>query len=408
MNARKFFTHFIQNKQTDIIKNSFQQSQFNCTSIKISDIVKTILLKYEYGDLGCQQNGMPGDKSLIDSKKMSYCTNFDILIDNILGVFGYEFCKYILFKINGVSILHKYLDMINTECNNFNIFEDYIKNFIVLFSSMNFKFKNHKNFENECKQTKFYLKHNTIQIDEIFKGIHRDIFNERNNIINFNEIKKGSLEILTIILNNVYNDKIIINTLNELIIEFNDLDIDIGYSGSFIQMATKLYETNPYNDEILTKYELKSKINQSYTLNLNQWFKNMIEKILKLYPDIILNIDDGLLNYLTNIIIDYFIFLGHNLAILYNNTLGFEKASRIHFKTLYNAVMLTVSKYDDYTPSQKTLIHYVLMNRNNIQKSIEMIEEELNPNKTKIQDEKIDNKKEPKQRKRRTKKITNK
>ena len=86
------------------------------------------------------------------------------------------------------------------------------------------------------------------------------------------------------------------------------------------------------------------------------------------------------------------------MAILYNITLGFEKASRIHFKTIYNAVMITISKYDDYTPSQKTILHYVLMNKNNIQKSIEMIETEIKPN------EKHDAQ-EKKTRKKRTKKI---
>lgn len=377
MNARKFFTHFIQNNQLDSIRDSFQQSQFNCNSIKISEIVKTILLKYEYADLECQQNGMPGDKISLEDKKMSYCTNFDILIDNMLGVFGYEFCKYILFKINGINILNKYLNMINVKSNSFNSFEDYIKNFMTLFSSMNFKIKDQKKFEEDCKKTKFYLKHKSIQINDIFKGINKDIFCERNNIINFMEIKNGSLEILRVILNNVYNNKIVINTLNELILDFGSLDIDIGYNGSFIRLATRLYETNPYNDEVLMKYELKTKINQTYLLNLNQWFKNMIEKILKLYPDITLVIEEGLLSYLINVIIDYFIFFGHNLAILYNITLGFEKASRIHFKTLYNAILLTVPKYEDYTPSQKTLIHYILLNRNSIQKSIEMVENEM-------------------------------
>ena len=403
MNARKFITHFIRNNQIHTIKDSFQQSQFNCNSIKISEIVKTILLKYEYADLECQQNGMPGDKISLEAKKMSYCTNFDILIDNILGVFGYEFCKYILFKINGVNILNKYINLINTKSNNFNTFEELVKNFMTLFSSMNFKIKDQKKFETECKKTNFYSRHNTIQINDIFKGINKDIFTERNNIINFMEIKNGSLEILRVILNNVYNDKIVINTINELILEFGALDIDIGYNGSFFQLATKLYESNPYNDEILVKYELKTKINQTYILNLNQWFKNMIEKILKLYPNITLVIEEGLLTYLTNVIIDYIIFFGHNLAILYNITLGFEKASRIHFKTLYNAIMLTVPKYEDYTPSQKTLIHYVLLNKNSIQKSIEIVENEI-----KSKDKKDTNNEEVvqiKKRKKRTRKI---
>jgi hypothetical protein len=397
MNSRKFFTHFIENDKTDIIKNGFQQSQFNCSSIKISDIIKTILLKYEYGDLGCQQNGMPADKSLIESKKMSYCTNFDIIIDNILGLFGYEFCKYILFKINGTILLNKYLNIIKTECNNYSSFEEMLHNFITIFTSMNFKIKDQRKFEADCKQTSFYLKHNTILINEIFKGINKDIFTERNNIINFNEIKNGSLEILHVIIDNVCTEKVVINTLNELIIEFGNMDVDVGYSGSFIQIATKLYENTPFTDEVLSKYELKTKINQSYFQNLNQWFKNMIERILKLYPNITLIIDDGLINYLINIIVDYFIYLGHNMAILYNITLGFEKASRIHFKTIYNAIMITISKYDDYTPSQKTILHYVLLNRNNIQKSIEMIDSEINPN------EKHD-KQEKKIRKKRTKK----
>ena len=92
---------------------------------------------------------------------------------------------------------------------------------------------------------------------------------------------------------------------------------------------------------------------------------NLIEKIINLYPTVKFKINDGLITYLSHIILDWFIVCSINIAIILNVNKNFEKTSRIHFKTIYNAIIMSLPKYTSYTKSQLT--------RQNIQKAKKII-----------------------------------
>ena len=100
MNCKKFLEYFIKENKLHIIQNGFQYSCFNPENIKIYDIIRTIIDSYEYQNLKCQQNGIPTDKKMKEKQKKSYCTNFDVVINNLLGIYGFEISKYILFRLN--------------------------------------------------------------------------------------------------------------------------------------------------------------------------------------------------------------------------------------------------------------------------------------------------------------------
>lgn len=381
MNCKKFLDYFIKEDKLHIIQNGFQYSCFNPENIKIYDIIRTIIDSYDYQNLKCQQNGIPTDKKMKEKQKKSYCTNFDVVINNLLGIYGFEISKYILFRLNFKQVLNKFIDLIENTANDFNSLENYLIKFIEFYSKMNIKFSNFEEFNNEYSQTMFGKLHTNSNIQEIFNEMKKDIHKENSNITSLIEIKSAILEILKLIVKYLQASTLTINTIDDLIIDLK-IDIDIGYDGSFLKLVHKLYEEGSCTDEILIQYNLKQKIHPILHL-MEQWMHNLIEKIINLYPTVKFKINDGLITYLSHIILDWFIVCSINIAIILNVNKNFEKTSRIHFKTIYNAIIMSLPKYTSYTKSQLTLIHYALLTRQNIQKALKIV------NTMSLSDEKI-------------------
>ena len=371
MNCKKFLEYFIKENKLHIIQNGFQYSCFNPENIKIYDIIRTIIDSYEYQNLKCQQNGIPTDKKMKEKQKKSYCTNFDVVINNLLGIYGFEISKYILFRLNFKHVLDKFITLIENTANDFNTLENYLMKFIEFYSKMNIKFSDPEKFNNEYNQTMFGKLHTNSNIQEIFNEMKKDIHKENSNITSLIEIKSAILEVLKLIIKHIHVTSLIINTIDDLIIDLK-IDIDIGYEGSFLKLVHKLYEEGSYTDEILIQYNLKQKIHPILHL-MEQWMHNLIEKIINLYPTVKFKINDCLITYLSHIILDWFIVCSINIAIILNVNKNFEKTSRIHFKTIYNAIIMSLPKYNSYTKSQLTLIHYALLTRQNIQKALKIV-----------------------------------
>lgn len=371
MNCKKFLEYFSKNNKLHVVSNGFQYSCFNPENIKIFDIIRTIIDSYEYQDLKCQQNGIPTDKKMKEKQKKSYCTNFDVIINNLLGIYGFEITKYILFRINNKQIFNKLIELITENANNFNTLENYLDKFISFYSKLNITIINQYKFNEEYSQTLFGQKYKDTSIQEIFSNMRKDIHKENNNITLLIEIKSAILEVLNLLVKYFCTNQLIINTLDDLIIDI-EIDADICYEGSFLKIINKLYQEGSCNDQILIQYNLKQKVQPIIHL-MEQWIHNLIEKISNLYPQIKFKINDGLITYISNIILDWFILFGINIATILNINKNFEKVSRIHFKTIYNAIIISVPKYTVYTDSQLTLIHYALLTRQNIQKALKII-----------------------------------
>ena len=371
MNCKKFLEYFSKNNKLHVVSNGFQYSCFNPENIKIFDIVRTIIDSYEYQDLKCQQNGIPTDKKMKEKQKKSYCTNFDVIINNLLGIYGFEITKYILFRINYKQILNKFIELISETADDFGTLENYLNKFISFYSKLNIKIIDVNGFNEEYKTTLFGKIHKDTGIQEIFNNMKIDIRKENNNIASSVEIKTATLEILNLLVKYFNTNQLVINTLNDLIIDI-EINIDIGYDDSFLRIIDKLYQEGSCNDQILIRYNLKQKVQPIIHL-LEQWIHNLIEKIYNLYPTIKFKINDGLITYIATIILDWFIVFGINIATILNINKNFEKVSRIHFKTIYNAIVMSVPKYTTYNESQLTLIHYSLLTRQNIQKALKIV-----------------------------------
>ena len=367
MDCESFINYFIQNNKLYSIKYGLQQSEF-ATNIDIHLIIKNILSNYNYSIINCQQSGIPSDKNTC-SKKLSYCTNFELLIDNLVIIFGYEFCKYLMYRINVKYLLQKIINQFdNIEINSYEGILDLIKLFIRIYNFTKMQLI-HDKFYPEFEKTIFYKYHGK---NDIFDNLIKDVSVKSNCVSEFLETKDITKNILNLINNHseVSSKTIEINNLNDLVFKIDFLEI--GYDGSFYEIANDLYNINPNNEELIVKYNLKTIISQNIIPNFNVYYDKLVKMISEKYPDYTINLNKDFKEQLINIVIDYFICFGINIAEYYNIIMNFEKTCRIHFKTIYHSILMCKVKYTDYTPSQKTLIHYSLLSSVSLLKSIEI------------------------------------
>lgn len=368
MNCEDFLNYFISTKSENTIKYGLQHSEF-VTNVNIHNLIKNILMKYSYSDIHCQQNGMPVTKKTV-VKKVSFCTSFDTLIDNLLILFGYEFSKYILYRINSKHLLKKLLVEINNEkINNYASLTDHLKLFIKIFNKANLHLTD--KFLEEYHKTAFYYCYKSDK--NIFELLLNDINTQSKCVSNFIETKKMIQLILKLILSNSTFEKkeIVINSINDLIFETEFLDV--GYEGSFLRLADDLYNENRNNEQFIIQFELKSMINQDIIPNMNLYFEKLLKDINDLHQDFKINLTEDFKFYIINIIIDYFINFGIKLSEYYNIIRNFDKTCRIHFKTIYHTILMNCPKYKFLTESQKTVIHYSILTQNNIEKALKLL-----------------------------------
>ena len=366
MNSSTFFNYFINNGTIDMIAKSLEQSEFTNTNNKLPIIVKTIMANYKYTTVNCQQNGLPNTKRNKNPRKISYCTNFDLMLNNFYSLIAYELCKYLLIKTSMKEFLTKNLNIIKAiPEDKQDLFTTMVTEWLDLCYSNTKKF-NYAVIEEQIVNTKFYHKHKKTEPEEIKSALLEDL-----DIINplvYNDVKKETIKVLSILID-AYEYKVItINMTEDLVVKMDHFDI--LYTGSFIKIITDLFDQRNRiaYEKALQEYELSSTIETYFKTNLNAWINQLVNRIQSI------RVTSNYIGYLTEAIIYYFVVLGFNLAKSYNIILGFDKTSRIHFKTVFGCILQTVPLFSEYTPTQLTLIHYSLLTKEQLAKSIDIIQ----------------------------------
>ena len=181
------------------------------------------------------------------------------------------------------------------------------------------------------------------------------------NLLMVIEIKEESINILKLILNFSckINKNITINSIDDLIID-NLNEFDIGYQGSFLKIWKKYYESNPKNDEIIIKYDLKFVLDE-LVQRISDYFTQLLIKIKSMYPDCEIEFTCNFLNEIINIIFDFYIHLGIEMAEEYAINKCFGQSSKMHFKTLFVSLKRLIVKNENFNDSQLLLMHYTLL-----------------------------------------------
>lgn len=336
MNSENFF------KQTPKIA-AFESSFLNEKSPAMHKIFDEISEQIAIPSLNNKPNGLPSSNQ---AKKPSFCSGFKPRIDNLFGLFNYEFCCLILSKINIKKILYNHIQNQN------------FKDCMSAFNYCKLRFFNSEEFKRAFKETNFFKFH--FQSDNIDIGaelLRQTIFDK---IIN--DIAKSTM----LDKEDVFQE---CGNVLKLVIDDSEIDRHISIIPSdfkltpFFRIASNLR----YNFEsIKSRLCLHSLIDSELKPGMDTNFLYLIGLIKDIYPDVSIDYTPAILDVITN----YFIALTMSIQQEINFIVGFEKSSRIQLIHILKAVASV--PYSNLTQSQLETVHYVLLSKDDINKGFEL------------------------------------
>lgn len=361
MNYYEFYEIVNSSEQFKCIKNGFITSKFILDDKNISMLVKNIIDTFEYSNLSYNQTGV----LLINKKqtKPSYIKEFDEMIKKFVGVYIFEFVKFLSYRINIIKILNLiYDDMVI--CDNKIKFKNLFRLLIKLIKFTNINFKK---IYTQVKEIGF--QHDFKSFGEFIKVLLQHIDEVQN--FDINSCKFEINKIIRIIIDNIEGIKEInISKIDDLVLDIENYNK--VYEGSFILSSQKIYEKIKDNEYFDTEFTIS--IKQSIVSKLVE----LIQEIKKIKPDIKINCENELLNDISDWIISKLILLGYVIAKNYDNNLKFDKISRIQFKSIYIGILDSEIDFNTFTDSQKQFIFYILLSADKIKQSEEIYFESMN------------------------------
>lgn len=426
MDLREFIKIHMKNKTISNIVQGFQKSQFIDSTNEIVLLVKTILSKLLYDiehqpNLNQLQSGGIASHLIntvnLQPKKQSFCTEFPIMINNILGLFGFEFSKYLL-ALFGLS---KYINRLIENISNASTYEEietnmqYIKNIFSL--GVNETLQDTNNYEIEERVVKLkdtfdiskyidnydksmncidYYTSTTISsnedliIDYIMKDIKLHIKSE--NIISFDDDKQRWCDILNDIYANIEMSTYTVNTVNDLIINLGQFNV--CYDKSFIKLFDILYmesyadvpyecwnKCKPYVMFIENELSLDIKCSK-YQFIFNQYFHRIYDDTLKTVKDELkinmLNviITENMYDRLSDITFYLFLNLCRKIAMNQIILTYFGKSTRIQFIQVFQSLIDCCPRMHVFSQSQRAFIHFILLNDKLIEEAVKVVNDE--------------------------------
>lgn len=383
------------NSSLNCLMVGFENSPFsnnnNCdTGNLVKDILKKMLPNDNVNSKNYYINANGGiqilsKKSKIENhKKQSYCVEFNTMMDNILGLLGFEFSYCILTLITIDNIIKKYIEGFSLSNNYIEAenFANIIKNIYNLGDCIMIEQTIESKYININNDSINYFDYTNVK-NQFFNGLLSEItlLKKNDTIINFNEdIDKWHNELLNLYKFTNYN-QYYIQTIDQLCINMGKTKY--CYDGHFIKIfetvykelfvdidstkikpdftkstSTIIYPHIEYLDDVL-KIQLKPQI----------YINNFISYYHKIYDDTIkstlkdnmkkLNIiiDENLYLHLAHITLNLYI----NIAKKISNNQKNGKSTRIQFSQVFQAIEDSMPRCYNLTPAQKSILHYILL-----------------------------------------------
>lgn len=432
MDLKQFIQTHKDNGTLDAIIDGFEKSSFVEPNSDTTVLIKSILsalISDEDGDKQkiynqLQSGGLANTKSgkTEISKKQSFCTEFNQMVINILGLLGSEFSKY-LFVLMGAK------HMIAQEINSIAEAQDYnsilkhvinIKNFMSLgdiddysnAEELSSRYESTSNLESPIDiddefYEEFYLEQesnenqNYLEI-EVKSNKKNNMFNQliseikqlikSENVLSFEDDRQEWCQMLEEMLSHLILRTYYINTIDDLCL--NLTGINVCYDKSFIKMFEILYKESfaDIPHELWSTYkphisyiekELKLDIKCSkYLTNFNKYFhkvydetlKSVVEKIPQ--EDILkVNITDKMYELLSDITFNLYVNISKKISCNQLTYAYFGKSTRIQFIQMFQALMDCSPRLYVFTKSQRMTLHYILLSKKVINESIKMLME---------------------------------
>lgn len=410
MDLRKFIEFNIKSGFIGDVLTGIENSAFYPEDVDIGTLIKILL---DLNDADKQQiysqlqSGGISQTQLeygILKKRLSFCTDFPIMANNILALLGYDFSK----SLTGLLTLPRRLKILVDTFENLKTYSDckrsmqYIYNILSLESRGVPAFK----IKDEFDPSKYSL------IDESFtmnSNVGRlafmnnilakiDKLISHKNYVLFHKDKHNWKVVLDDLMKNIELNDYVIDSVDELCIILNDFDV--GYKGSFIYIFSILYMENfacipvsmlnsEYVDEHKMHVDYAKKMGLEKYVDYTSSFDRYFKRIYKLTEDELESSSSTkeqtntqhslkivttttLYEQLSSITMNLFIQLTKNMAYAQLNQSFFGKSNRVQFIQVITALMACQPRSArliappntppiEFTDSQREAIHYFLL-----------------------------------------------
>lgn len=407
MDLRNFIEVNMEEGYIGSVLGGAESSMFHPMSVDASALIKKLLdisdadkLQIIYSQL---QSGGISETQLnmgFIRKKLSFCTDFSTIINNILTMLGYDFAKHLI----ALNTLNLRLESLVNEIRNAKSYE-------------------------QCKCLIHYV-YNILSLDifEITDEFDVTIY-ETPDISYTKNIPTSKISFLEIVLENIdklitMKNKALINKdrtnwanmlsdlirhmkINEYIVDsIDDLciilgDYDVGYKGSFLRQFNTLYNEN-YADvppTILTDEYIENKKPhiemllsvdfenyRNYLHGFNKYFRNVYklcytnvcEKELQGKEFVKVNITDKFYEKTSHVVLNLFIRIAKNITSAQSIQSYFGKSNRVQFIQIISALIGCQPRTDEFTDSQREAIHYFLLTSRLLNDSYTMLINHMN------------------------------
>lgn len=424
MDLKRFIIVHKTNNTLDSVVDGFEKSSFVEPNSDIFSLVKSILnnlITDEENDkqriyTQLQSGGLAGPKSKATkketSKKQSYCTEFNQMISNILGLIGSEFSKYLFIYMGIKHLITKEIEIISTAQDYETILKHviYIKNFMNLGDyedytnldsnsespiELNPSFYNRYNISmtrDSLNERQNYLdmevklNQKNLFFNQLIKNIRLLIKSE--NVLSFESDRAEWTTMLHDMVKNVTLHTYTINNIDDLCINLSDKNI--GYDKSFIKMFEILYKESfadiPYElwdsykpHIIFIENELKLDIKSSkYLASFNNYFHKIYEETLKSVSEVFdrkdilqVKITDVMYELLSDITFNLFINISKKIANNQITQAYFGKSTRIQFIQMFQAISECCPRLSSFSKSQRMMLHYILLGHKLLVESVQ-------------------------------------
>lgn len=390
MDLRKFIEVNISEGYINSILGGAESSMFHPMNIDVSNLIKRLL---DLSDADKQQiysqlqSGGISETQLttgIIKKKLSFCTDFSVIINNILTLLGYDFAKHLIALLT-LNIRLECLVANIREAKSYEQCKEYIqyvRNILslnMLTISDGFDLSKYANPDTTYLSEKVPTS-KTSFIDEVLREVDRLIVLKNKALINKDRTLWANI-LADLIAHTTVNDYVV-KTVDDLCIYLGNFDV--GYAGSFLRQFGMLYREN-YADippEILSDeyiannhphLDFLASIDfdnyQTYLIGFNKYYKNVykicvndvceVELKDKTYMSI--KIQDELYDQLSHITLNLFIKIAKNIASAQSIQSYFGKSNRVQFIQIISALIGCQPRAEEFSESQREAIHYFLL-----------------------------------------------
>lgn len=369
---------------------------------------------YNQQQSGCLSSQRSKDGTVVkkpsgNAKKQSFSNDSGVMLNNFIGLLGLEFSKNLMILFGMKYITRQIVKEIEV-ATTYAAIKTSIEKIVEIFKIgvaddcpiLDLNMDILEEYEEENQHTQF-IDETTFGRDTCFDII---LFNltkyiANKNVVSFNTDRKAILTYIDMLINNVEMKTYVIDSIDELCMNFPD--IMIAYEGSFLKAFEVLYketfadippeEQDDCEDPVVTylKTVLYANSNceidyEKHIYGFSTYFKSVFEKTRRCMledeefdPEDILTIvvTENMYTLLGKITFNMFIVAARKIALTQQINAYGSKSTRVQFLQFFAGIVESVPRFFELTESQNMFLYYVLMHKKNLDASKKTYFEEL-------------------------------